>query len=74
MVKRAQTVSEDPQRLERKFLSSFVNKNLMIDSRTPQGQHEGTILSDVTKERPPTSARPIRKVIKFFEDHKAGRK
>jgi hypothetical protein len=47
---------------------SFANQNLIIDSRTPPGQYEGTIFSDVTKEHPPTSARPIKKVIQFFED------
>ena len=46
----------------------FANQNLIIDSRTPPGQYEGIIFSDVTKEHPPTSARPIKKVIQFFED------
>ena len=47
---------------------SFANQNLIIDSRTPPGQYEGIIFSDVTKEHPPTTARPIKKVIQFFED------
>ena len=47
---------------------NFTNLNLRIDSRTTPSQDEGTIFSDVTKEHPPISDRPIRRVIKFFED------
>ena len=57
--------------IERNVVESFenfTNLNLRIDSRTTPSQDEGTIFSDVTKEHPPTSARPIRRVIKFFED------
>ena len=41
---------------------------LKVDARTPPSQHESNIMSDMIKEHPPTSARPISKVIEFFED------
>ena len=47
---------------------SFTDQNRIVDSRSTPGQQECIILSEVTKEHPPTSARPIRKTIEYFED------
>ena len=55
----------------RNVVQSFENlptQNLKVDSRTPPNQHGSNIMSDMIKEHPPTSARPISKVIEFFED------
>ena len=39
-----------------------------VDSRTPSSQYQCEITSDMPKEHPPTSARPIANKIKYFED------
>ena len=55
---------------QRNVVQSFENlpnQNLKVDSRThQQNQHGSNIMSDMIKEHPPTSARPISKVIEFF--------
>ena len=47
---------------------SLTDHNRIVDSRTTPDQQECITLSEVTKEHPPTSARPIRKTIDYFEN------